>query len=88
MCIFDPKEFDGRLQSYQLSNHTLNDEDLKLYAEMVTKIRKRFEVDQRQLIGINIDHCSAEALEEVKMKVKLHRREACIIQQVDEFRLW
>ena len=21
VCIFDPKEFDGRLQSYQLSNH-------------------------------------------------------------------
>ena len=88
VCIFDPKEFDGRLQSYQLSNHTLSDEELKLYAEMVTKIRKRFEVDQRQLIGINIDDCSAQALEEVKRKVKLNRGEARKLQPVDEFPLW
>ena len=88
MCIFDPKEFDGRLQSYQLSNHTLSDKELKLYAEMVTKIRSRFEVDQRELASINIDDCSQRALEEVKRKVKLNKSLARKLQPVDEFPSW
>ena len=45
VCIFDPQAFDGKLQSYQLSNHKLSQDELKLYAEMVTQIRSRFEVD-------------------------------------------
>ena len=66
----------------------MSDEELKLYAEMVTKIRKRFELDQRQLIGINMDSCSVQALEEVKRKVKLQRGEARKLRPVDELPLW
>ena len=40
---------------------------------MATKVRSRFEVDQRELASISIDDCSQRALEEVKRKVKLNR---------------
>ena len=45
VCIFDPKEFDGKLQSYQLTGHKLSQEKLQVYAEMATQVRSRFEVD-------------------------------------------
>ena len=54
----------------------MNDEDLKLYAEMVTKIRSRFEIDQRKLVDVNIDTCSQHALDKIKRKVKLNRGKA------------
>ena len=87
-CIFDPQASDGRLQSYQLSSHTLSQEELKLYAEMVTKVRSRFEVDQRELASINIGNCSQQALEEVKRKIKLNRGQARKLRPVDEFPTW
>ena len=66
----------------------MSDEELKLYAEMTTKVRSRFEVDQRELASISIDNCSQRALEEVKRKVKLNRGLARKLQPVDPLPSW
>ena len=55
---------------------------------MVTKIRSRFEVDQRELASINIDHCSQRALEEVERKVKLNRGQARKLHSEDPLPTW
>ena len=88
VCIFDPQAAEGRLQSYQLGNHRLSPEELKLYAEMVTTVRARFAVDERQLTDISMDNCSVQALDEIKRKVKLNRGQARMLQPVDPLPLW
>jgi len=55
---------------------------------MVTKIRERFEVDERLLTNISMDNCSVQALEEIKRKVKLNRGKACMLSPTDQFPLW
>ena len=55
---------------------------------MVTKVRARFEVDQRQLADLHVDACSEHALNEVKRKVKLNRGQARHLQPVDPLPSW
>ena len=55
---------------------------------MATKIRSRFEVDQRELASISIDNCSQRALEEVKRKVKLNRGLARKLRPEDPLPSW
>ena len=70
-CIFDPKEFDGKLQSFQLNKYTLPDNELRAFAEMATKVRKKFEVDETVLTQTQPGSFDTTALNEVKRVVKL-----------------
>ena len=71
--LFHPDDFNGKGYDFSLEKHKLSQEELSIYGEMATKIRKRFELDHDLLGKFDADPNCKESLIEVVRSVKLNR---------------
>lgn len=46
LVLFHPDDYNDKGYDFSLQKHQLSQEELKVYGEMATQVRKRFELDQ------------------------------------------
>jgi len=69
--LFHPDDFNDRGYDFSLDKHRLSQEELSVYGEMATHIRKRFELDLELLRKLGEGPNCDESLNEVVRSVKL-----------------
>ena len=74
--LFDPLGYNYAAANYQLPRHLLDERTLHGFAEMATRIRKRFECDEHALLALRDDPTDSAALKEIARSVKIKRRTA------------
>ena len=71
--IFDPDNYTNKNTNFALDRHRLNEKELLLFAEMATKIRERFKLDQSLITSYEEGNRDKLTLAEIDRKVKLRR---------------